>query len=456
MLKKILLEILLLSSFVFANTKEIKEYYESGAIKRVTRYDEQTPYLIEMFYEDGTLMKKILIKDGEERILYTSSDESHNHINKTSKDGQLQKRVSVTGDFSIYYIGDLIVDNEKSIYTNKYSDFKQIEEKNNGLIQFKREYEYGILLKESYSEFTEKDVLIKDLEFKNNILRIKEHGNTYEYYLNGNKKLENILYVDEKGNKYNKELHYDESEKLIYEKIYINNQLEKEYQDKNYSTYLDTKIRNFPYHIKYSNGNTAYEKYITLDGKIVEKYFNKKGTLIYSGEYYPNLYKMKIKKMAHEFDEGLEFKSDLPKNIKRFSYDGDLIFESKFEDNESNTIFRKISFHQNKQVYFDEKETINKKTNVLTYELKRYDETGNLQYSLKVDNREKIKKYYKDKKIFYEYILKFENNTKMIFDNFYYKNGKIQKSYMIVTDYTNQNDYFSIKSYDLNGNLKDK
>lgn len=456
MLKKILLIVLFLSSFTFATPTEIKEYYESGAIKKIIKYDDKIPYLTEIFYEEGTLMKKILIKDSEERVLYANLDEPYNYINKTSKDGQFEKRISTTGDISIYYTGDLILGKEECIYTNKYFDTKQIEEKSKGLIQFKREYEYGMLLKENYTEFTEKKVLTKDLEFKNNILTIQENSNKYEYYLNGNKKSETISYIDEKGDKHQKELHYDESEKLLHEKIHINNLLEKEYQDKNYSTYLDNKKKNIPYQIKYPNGNIAYEKYLTPDSKIVEKYFNKKGILTYFGEYYPNLYKIKIKKMANEFEEGIDFKSELPKNIKRYSDDGDLIFESKFEDNESTSIFHKISYHKNKKIYFDEKEIINKKFNILTYELKRYNEAGSLQYSLKIDNKEKIKKYYKDNSILYESILIFENNSKKVLDNLYYKNGKLKKSYVNIIDYTNQKEYFSIELYDINGNLKKK
>lgn len=432
---------------------EEKEFYKSGALKKLIKYDEEEePFLEETYYEDGTLAQRKLIKDGNEKIILIDSDDFHSGKNSYSPDGKFNRRLGLKGDIEIQYREEnrFVKNNYSQLYSKFYTDTKIEEEKRGNLETFSREYNYGILINESYNKVNEKEEVRKITKFENNILTITEDNRETKYYLNGNKKYESIDYNDENGILHNEVRYFDESEKLISERIYLNNELKKDYEDKNY---IEKIKDNDTYTIKYPNGKIAYEKIITSDNKTLEKYFSKDGILTFSGEYYPNLYKKDIKELIDEYGDGIRIKAELPKNIKRYSLDGKLIFESKFDENEKFTKFCKLSYHQNGKIYYDELETIDNTTNIMVRELKRYNDKGNLEYSLKHDNKIKIERTYKNGKLLYEYVLKKENGDLLEEYNIYYNNGKKRVSDEYHTNYKTGRGINYIKKYSLDGTL---
>lgn len=434
---------------------EEKELYESGAIKKLTKYDEEEDaYLEEKYYEDGTLSQRKLIKDGQERIVFINDNNIPNDRNYFSFDGRLDKKLEVNGDVRIRYRKEDNFVNDADLYSKFYNDINIKEEKTGNLENFSRKYEYGLLVNESYNKVNEKEKIIKQINFEDNILTVTEDNKETKYYLNGNKKYENITFKDENNILHNETRYFDESEKIISEKIYLNNDLKKEYKDKDYENYMERLNKNLPYTIKYPDGKIAYEKYLTKDNKTIEKYFSKNGTLTFSGEYYPNIYKKSIKKLINEYDDGLEAKVELPKNIKRYTVEGKLIFESKFEENKKFTKFHKISYHKNGKIYYDELETIDNTTDIMVRELKRYDEKGNLEYSLKLDNKIKIESAYRDNKIQYKYELRKEDGDLIEEYSIYYNNGKKRYSDEYHTNYRTGKGFNYIRTYDLDGKMK--
>ena len=169
-----------------------------------------------------------------------------------------------------------------------------------------------------------------------------------------------------------------------------------------------------PYKILYPNGKTAYEKYFTDKNTKMEKYYTKEGVLVFEQETYPEPYKIKIK---YSFLESWdEYKGKIERDIKivkRYTPEGQPVYIENFKDTKEYTIFEKTSYHTNGKIYYHEKETINKKLNdsaEIIYELKRYNENGNLEYFLILDSQKRDEKHYdKKENLCYETVIANEN-----------------------------------------------
>lgn len=430
---------------------EEKEFYKSGALKKLIKYnEEEDAFLEENYYEDGTLSERKLIKDGKEKIILINDNDFYIEISCFSPDGRFDRQLGTKGMIRVNYRNDDRFVSDKELYFKSYDGIEIEEEKNGNLEYFSRKYEYGFLISETYRKVDEKGKSTKQIKFKDNILTITEDNRETKYYLNGNKKYETINYEDKEGILHDEVRYFDESGKLISERIYLNNELKKDYQDKNY---MERAEENSSYIVKYPDGKTAYEKIITSDNKVLEKYFSKDGNLTFSGEYYPNIYIKNIKELIDEYGDGLRVKEELPKIIKRYTVDGNLIFESKFEENEKFTKFCKLSYHQNGKIYYNELETIDNTTSIMVRELKRYDDIGNLEYSLKHDNEVKIERTYKDGKLLYEYTLKKESKDLVEEYSLYYNNGNKRVSNEYHTNYRTGKGISYTRTYSLDGSL---
>lgn len=447
---------------------EERNYYESGGIKKITKYDEGEKYLEKEFFEDGELSSKIIYKDGVGRLL-VSKDEGNNSI--FSEDGRIDRQSIMYDIEKVYYRGEDIFSGMS--YDELYQKIDEKESKEEKIVEgplsITRKYRYGILEKENIVEVEEG--IYKESEKKleeGNILSVYEEVTIYKdlpiikedvkkisYFPNGNKKREEIEVRKEEGKRYEIERIYDESEKLLQEKKYVNNDLKDTFIDKGYEDYKEKVNKSEGYKIKYPDGKIAYEKY-SKDGKDIERYFNKKGILVFDKETSKELYQAKVRRMADEsYDETVVKK---PQNMKKYRDDGTLFYEERFEDNKDATVFLIVSYYKNGNINFKEKETIEKSNDTRKkriYELEEYDENGNIIRSIYHDDKKHSKKFYGDNhKLKYEEILE-DNKGEVISKNIsYYKNGKIKRdSEMIMPNYSS-----SIKShtklYDINGELK--
>lgn len=447
-------------------------YYKSGAIQSVVGYADGEPFLEENYYEDGTIYERIFHKDGKERKFIEEMDGKH----ITRVDGKMRKTKSKEGDIYVYQINedDFTMKNwgySSYAYQKRYYRTFLIEEKKSGLNTFERKWEHGLLV---YDKSYERDLKSSRLKSKSvnfyeedntlrEIIENEETDNRVEtwYFLNGNKKYEMRRYRD-KDNKLNEEKRYfDESGKMLSEEISIHYDTVKSDKE-NYKKYLEMTKEDKPYKINYPNGKLAYEKFFTGDNVKVERYYTKDGILIFDGEYFPKQYEIKVKKLAiHDLPEGnVVTESKFPRNIKRYSPDGKLIYIESFEDSDKFTKFQKTSYHKNGKIYIDEKKIITKNNltvNDMTYEIKRYDEDGKLRYSLKTDDKLAEEKYYDENgKLHYEKVEKVERSidSSTTSDIFYYKNGNKRKE--IIYEYSGLSGKGDtlIRKYFLNGELE--
>lgn len=442
---------------------EKREYYNSGVIKSISKYDEGEVYLEKNFFEDGKLSLKKIYKDGVAR---TTLDLDSDGIKvEVSEDYRVQKQTNEKGFVRVFYKeNDIFEEPSKDILEKTWDKEVEEEEKETGTVNYKREYRYGILEKESYSEVGNGFSKEVNKKLEDNILSVYEKTKKLEedfplprieerevkYFPNGNKKYEKISKKGNENKLYEEERVYDESEKILTEKKYVNNDLKDSFQDKDYKKYKEEK-ESKNYKIKYSNGKIAYEKESLKNGIEKERYFTKKGVLTFESESYPEIYKITVKKMADENTEESVVRK--LKNLKKYSEDGKLFYEENFEENEESIKFFKTSYYKNGKINFREVETIIKSSRKRSYKIEKYLEDGKLVRSIYHDDKEINKKFYdENQKLKYEKVLKEEKEKTVDNSIYYYENGKIRKENEVISTYTS--DKFTTRIYNINGELE--
>lgn len=440
-----------------------RQYYESGALKSIKRYADSEPFLEEKFFEDGTLCERKFHKDGSAKFVYIKNDDSEEIY---TPEGRTKIYHGINGMIFKQDTKRDVFEKVTELYDKKYEKTELTEKNSTDDFSFSRKWKYGILVNESvytYKENGETTGKITSCN-KDNILKVEEKNSTKEYFPNGNKKYEDIVFWDKEGKKHYERRNYDESGKMLSEEIEISSETIKSDLE-NYKKYYEMTEGDKPYKILYPNGKTAYEKYFTNKNTKMEKYYTKEGVLVFEQETYPEPYKIKIK---YSFLESWdEYKGKIERDIKivkRYTPEGKPVYIENFKDTKEYTIFEKTSYHKNGKIYYHEKETINKKNIAsigVIYELKRYNDKGSLEYFLTFDGQKRDEKHY-DKKgnLCYETVIEnekgivgYEKETNIS----YYKNGKIRKE-----NITEWNGYYIDilseveKTYSINGDLKEE
>ena len=438
-----------------------RKYYESGALKSAIRYADGEPYLEEKFFEDGTLWERIFHKDGTKKYVYIKSDDAKDIYTPEGR----TKISCVTGMTFKHDVKDDIFTKTTQLYHKEYDRTELTEKNSTDEFSFSRKWNYGILVYEDIYRYNENGETTEEIYScsEDNIVKKEDENSIREYFPNGNKKYENIVFWDKEGKRHYERRYYDESGKILSEEIEINNETIKSDWE-NYKKYCEMIRDDKPYKIFYPNGKTAYEKYFTDKNIKMEKYYTKEGVLVLEQESHPELYEIKVK----ESYLGLwdEYKGKIKRDIKivkKYTPQGQPVYIEKFEDNDKYTIFETTSYHKNGKIYYNKKETITKKiagAAEVVCELKRYNENGKLEYLLTFDSQRKDEKFYdKDGNIYYEIIMETINYAAgQERESWigYHKNGKVRRESITIWD-GNEEDLISSKTeriYSINGDLK--
>ena len=440
-----------------------RQYYESGALKSIKRYADSELFLEEKFFEDGTLCERKFYKDGSARLVYVKNEDSEEIY---TPEGRTKVCHNINGTIFKQDTKDDIFKESTGLYLKEYNRTELTEKNSTDEFSFSRKWNYGILVYEDIYRYNENGKTTEEIYScsEDNIVKKEDENSTREYFPNGNKKYENIVFWDKEGKRHYERRYYDESGKIISEEIEINNETIKSDLE-NYKKYYEMTEGDKPYKILYPNGKTAYKKYFTDKNIKMEKYYTKEGILVFEQETYPEPYKIKIK---YSFLESWdEYKGKIERDIKivkRYTPKGQPVYIENFKDTKEYTIFEKTSYHKNGEIYYSEKETINKKLNdsaEIIYELKRYNENGNLEYFLILDSQKRDEKHYdKKENLCYETVIANENGiagqekeTHII----YYKNGKVRKENIVEWN-GNYTDILSEveRNYSINGDLKEE
>ena len=480
MIKRVILVLSLLSSVVFAQgeiegaaTQE-KFYYKSGAVKKILWYADGEPFLEEEFYEDGTLREKKFHKGGIVRTI-----ETRDTIHEIYRvDGKIKITKKNPEDIEITQTNkDEFTWNHKqafwgadTVYKKRYYQEDLSEDKRGMDSTTKKAYSYGLLSSDEFiARFRDSEEKDRETSYKFGILVKTDEGETnwdeseIEYFLNGNKKYENIVFRDDEGERHHKERFYDESENLLSEMIFVGTNRMKD-NTEIYEKYKETIKDDKPYRINYLDGQTAYEKYFTENNVKIERYYTKEGILTFEGEYYPEPYKcdIKIPLFYNYIDYKTHAESRKLRNIKSYSSDGQPIYMEKFEDNERFIKFETTSYHKNGKTYYNLTETITKNSdgiNEMTYDLSRYDDNGIIRYNMTADDKIERQKFYdEDGKILEEYVVEFERETASEIKTYiyYYKNGNKRKEDIRERNYKTKERNNLIRTYFLNGELENE
>ena len=430
---------------------QTREYYKSGVIKSITRYADGEPFLEEIFFEDGTLWERIFHKDGTKKYVYIKSDNSEEIYTPNGRT-RIVKRTN--GTIFKQDVKKDIFSNDIGLYRKEYNETEIMEKNEIGMCGISKEWKYGILVQDDIYGYDDNgEEISKRISYNDNILKIEKDNSIVEYFPNGNKKYEDLTWWDKKGKKHDEIRDYDESEKLISEKIYVNNETIKS-DTKNYDKYYEMKENNKHYKIFYPNKKLAYEKYFIENDIKIEKYYAKNGNLVFEQKEYLKPYKINIK---HWDTDKEQIKRNI-KLIKKYTDKGQPIYIEKFVNNDKQTIFQKTSYHKNGKIFYDEKEIINKISENIgeseEYELKRYNENGKIEYFLKTEQLKRTEEHYKDDIISYKRLTEYNVTTKEEKETeiSYYKNGKKRQERIVSWKYDTVNED-TTKEYSINGEL---
>ncbi|MGL5152924.1 MAG: hypothetical protein ACRC7N_20395 [Clostridium sp.] len=448
--------------------KETKRYYESGELEYEATYSGEELVQEKTYDEVGSLVEHIKYKNGEKINLYTKN-----------------------------FLETIIYDEEKGERITKY--------KNGGIRVSKKDFvkaitfDSGDIRKREFLKTQEKEE-VKSNTFGKNYYYYSKNGNNksenssryypykviertknnceYEYYPNGVLKAKYLLSKDRIVKTYLEK--YDELGRMIAKR---NKNGKFKIIDSEYYKKKDNQENEKLY---FKNGELAYEKLVIpavellseddakllsiLKEKVIyEKFYNKKGILIYEVKFY---YPEDTIYSRYDGTNSQAFKAFNYVETAIYSDTGKLYFENYFKIDEENiTFFKKSYFENNNILEYQNEIIISKeeyKKNYLNpafkYTTTRYDEKGVKRYEeFGIEGRgqnafeSQVKKYYLENgKLYYlvnnELTFTYFENEQIKteeskeYKKTYYLNGQLKAEY----NYLNREK----KEYYLNGKLK--
>lgn len=447
--------------------KETKRYYESGVVEYEAVYSDGVLVQEKAYDEDNSLVKYIKYKNGNKINLYTKNP-LETIIYDEEKDETITK----------YKNGGIIVSKKDFVKATTFNSgdigktefLKTKEKKETKTNTFGKNYYY------SKNENNKSENSSRYYPYK--VIEKTKNNYEYEYYPNDILKAKYLLSNDGIVKTYLEK--YDELGRMVAKR---NKNGKFEIIDSEYYKKKDNQENEKLY---FKNGRLAYEKLaipatkllseedakllsILKEKVIYEKFYNKKGILIYEIKFY---YPEDTIYSWYNGTNGQAFEAFNYVETAIYSDTGKLYFESYFKIDEENIRFLKKSYFENSNILEYQNEiTISKKEyekNYLNpafkYTTTRYDEKGVKRYEeFGIEGRmqyafeSQIEKYYSENgKLYYSYnnglaFTYFENEQIKIEESKEYKktyhlNGQLKKELNYLTG--------EKKEYYLNGKLK--